>query len=166
MPDNFKDVAENRILLNEKQNLGKIKYNDKVFHQSKIIKFYVENEEEKKIQKDIDRIFKKISKNRKYFFSAKDLALVDALIKDGFNIPNNLKIDEIATEYDVPKNLLQLIEKNQNAFLALKIVEIIGEDEPYQLDPETIYFITKLLNEMNLIVIRNKVLISALPQRA
>ena len=92
--------------------------------------------------------------------------LVELLIKDGFKIPENLKIDEIATEYDVPKNLLQLIEKNQNAFLALKIVEIIGEDEPYQLDPETIYFITKLLNEMNLIVIRNKVLISALPQRA
>ena len=81
----------------------------------------------RKRSKDIDRIFKKISKNRKYFFSAKDLALVDALIKDGFKIPENLKIDEIATEYDVPKNLLQLIEKNQNAFLALKIVEIIGE---------------------------------------
>ena len=47
MPDNFKDIAENRILINEKQNLGKIKYNDKVFHQSKIIKFYVENEERK-----------------------------------------------------------------------------------------------------------------------
>ena len=64
-----------------------------------------------------------------------------------------------------PKNLLQLIEKKQNAFLALKIVEIIGEDEPYQLDPETIYFITNLLNEMNLIKIRNKVIISALPPR-
>ena len=36
--------------------------------------------------KDIDKIFKKISKNRKYFFSAKDLALVDALVKDGFKI--------------------------------------------------------------------------------
>ena len=47
----------------------------------------------------------------------------------------------------------------------LKIVEIIGEDEPYQLDPETIYFITHLLNEMNLIEIRNKVLTSALPLR-
>ena len=44
-------------------------------------------------------------------------------------------------------------------------VEIIGEDEPYQLDPETIYFITSLLNKMDLIKIRNKVLISALPQR-
>ena len=65
----------------------------------------------------------------------------------------------------MPKNLLQLIEKKQNAFLALRIVEIIGEDEPYQLDSETIYFITNLLNEMNLIQIRNKILISALPQR-
>ena len=32
----------------------------------------------------------------------------------------------------------------------LKIVEIIGEDEPNQLDPETIYFITNLLNKMDL----------------
>ena len=71
----------------------------------------------------------------------------------------------LTAKYDLPKNLLSLIEKKQNAFLALKIVEIIGEDEPYQLDPETIYFITSLLNKMDLIKIRNKVLISALPQR-
>ena len=119
----------------------------------------------KKIQKDIDKIFKKIGKNRKYFYSAKDLALVDSLIKDGFEIPSSFNRNELESKYDVPKNLLQLIEKKQNAFLALKIVEIIGEDEPYQLDPETIYFITSLLNETELINIRNKVLISALPQR-
>ena len=65
----------------------------------------------------------------------------------------------------MPDNLVKLIKNNQNAFVALKIVEIIGEDEPYQLDPETIYFITNLLNEMSLTKIRNKVLISALPQR-
>ena len=129
------------------------------------MKFYLENEEEKKIQKEINKVFKKINKNRKYFFSAKDLALVDALVRDGFNIPNNLNIKELSAKYDVPKNLLSLIEKKQDAFLALKIVEIIGEDEPYQLDPETIYFITSLLNKMDLIKIRNKVLISALPQR-
>ena len=61
--------------------------------------------------------------------------------------------------------MLQLIENKQNAYLALKIVEIIGEDEPYQLDSETIYFITNLLNKIDLIKIRNKVLVSALPQR-
>ena len=142
-----------------------MKYNDKILHQSKIIKYYVEGENKKKIQKDIDKIFKKISKNKKYFYSAKDLALVRALTKDGFKIPESFKVDELSKKYDIPKNLLSLIEKNQSAFLALKIVEIIGEDEPHQLDPETIYFITSLLNETDLIQIRNKVLISALPQR-
>ena len=78
---------------------------------------------------------------------------------------NNFDKIGLTAKYDIPKNLLSLIEKKQNAFLALKIVEIIGEDEPYQLDPETIYFITSLLNKMDLIKIRNKVLISALPQR-
>ena len=165
IPERYKEIAENRMSVDEKIASGKIKYNDKVLHQSKIIKFYVENEEQKKIQKEIDKIFKKINKNKKYFYSAKDLALVDALLKDGFKIPDYFKRKELASKYEVPKNLLQLIERKQNAFLALKIVEIIGEDEPYQLDSETIYFITNLLNEMDLIKIRNKVLISALPQR-
>ena len=165
IPENFKEIAKQRILKSEEQKIGKIKYNDKVLHQSKIMKYYLENEEAKKIQKDIDKIFKRISKNRKYFYSAKDLALADALIKDGFKLPSNFNQKELVSRYEVPKNLLQLIEKKQNAFLALRIVEIIGEDEPYQLDSETIYFITNLLNEMNLIQIRNKILISALPQR-
>ena len=165
IPKKYVETAESRIKNNDEFVLGKVKYNDKVLHQSKIMKFYIENEEEKKIQKEINKVFKKIYKNRKYFFSAKDLALVDALVRDGFNIPNNFNIKELSAKYDVPKNLLLLIEKKQNAFLALKIVEIIGEDEPYQLDPETIYFITSLLNKMDLIKIRNKVLISALPQR-
>ena len=164
IPDSYKEIALKNIL-NEEDYRGKIKYNDKILHQSKIMKYYLEDQEVKKIQKDIDKIFKKIGKNRKYFYSAKDLALVDALVKDGFNIPENFNRKELASKYEVPKNLLQLIEKKQNAFLALKIVEIIGEDEPHQLDPETIYFITRLLNEMDLVVIRNKVLISALPQR-
>ena len=165
IPDKYIETAENRIISNTEIEFGKVKYNDKILHQSKIIRFYIENQEEKKTQKDIDKIFKKISKNKKYFYSAKDLALTESLVKDGFKMPTNFDYRDLSSKYNVPENLLQLIEKNQNAFLTLKIVEIIGEDEPNQLDPETIYFITNLLNEMNLIKIRNKVLISALPQR-
>ena len=165
VPQKYQELVERKILLNSDNKLGKIKYNDKVLHQSKIIKYYIENEEQKKVQKDIDKIFKKISKNRKYFYSAKDVALIDSLKKDGFKIPDNFRQNELSSKYEVPKNLLQLIQGKQNAFLALKIVEIIGEDEPYQLDPETIYFITNLLNQIDLIKIRNKVLVSALPQR-
>mgnify|MGYP003682503949 FL=1 len=88
------------------------------------------------------------------------------MIKDGFSLPSNFKYNELSKKFDVPKNLLKLIDNDQKAFLALKIVEIIGEDEPYQLDPETIYFVTNLLNKMNLVTIRNKVLNSALPLRS
>ncbi len=165
IPDDYKEISKSKIFSRDEIKLGKVKYNDKILHQSKILKFYLENENPKKIQKDLDKIIKKINKNKKYFYSAKDLALIETLVKDGFKLPSNFEYKELSKKYEIPKNLIQLIEKKQNAFLALKIVEIIGEDEPYQLDSETIYFITSLLNEMNLKSIRNKVLISALPQR-
>ena len=166
LPQEYQEIAESKIFTDEEMVLGKVKYNDKILHQSKILRYYVEKDVNfKKTQKDLDKLFKKITKDRKYFFSAKDLALVDTLIKDGFKIPNNFDYNGLASEYDVPENLVELIKDKQNAFVILKIVEIIGEDEPYQLDPETIYFITNLLNEMSLKKIRNKVLLSALPQR-
>ena len=48
----------------------------------------------------------------------------------------------------------------------LKIVEIIGEDKVRNLDPETIYFLNKILNELDLKKIRNIILSEALPARA
>ena len=165
LPTKYQETAQAKIVSEEDLLLGKVKYNDKILHQSKILKYYVEGENKKKAQKEIDKIFKKIIKNKKYFISAKDLALADTLIADGFSLPSSFKYDELSQQIDVPSNLLQLAENNQKAFLALKIVEIIGEDEPYQLDPETIYFVTNLLNKTNLETIRNKVLNSALPKR-
>jgi hypothetical protein len=165
LPKEYQEIASKKIISDEDILLGKVKYNDKILHQSKILKYFVEGENKKKVQKDIDKIFKKVSKNKKYFISAKDLALADALVKDGFSLPSNFKLTELTKKFDVPKNLIRLIDNNQKAFLALKIVEIIGEDEPYQLDPETIYFVTNLLNKMDLVTIRNKVLNSALPLR-
>ena len=166
LPERYQETALSRIISDDSLIQGKIKYNDKILHQSKILKFYVEGENKKKVQKDIDKIFKKVSKNNKYFISAKDLALADALINDGFSLPTNFKYDELSKKYEIPNNLLKLIDSEQKAFLTLKIVEIIGEDEIYQLDPETIYFVTNLLNKMNLYTIRNKVIVSALPERA
>ena len=165
IPEAYQEALEKNIISEEDLKLGKIKYDDKILHRSRLLKYYTENENQKKVQKDLNKIYKKIKRNKKYFYSARDLSLIDSLINDGFKIPNDLNYQKLFAKYEVPPNLLQLAERNQSAFLTLKIVEIIGEDEPYQLDSETIYFIIRLLNQTNLKKIRNKVLISALPLR-
>ena len=68
MPKEYQEIASNRIEAREELQLGKIKYNDKILHQSKIIKLYVDNEDDKKIQKEINKVFKKISKKIKNIF--------------------------------------------------------------------------------------------------
>jgi len=47
----------------------------------------------------------------------------------------------------------------------LKIIEIIGEDDIRDLDTETIYFLNRILNKMNLKKIRNNILSEVLPVR-
>jgi hypothetical protein len=59
-----------------------------------------------------------------------------------------------------------LANQNQIGLVMLKIVEIIGEDKVNDLDPETIYFLTKILNELNLKKIRNNILSTALLVRS
>jgi len=166
IPDSYHEAVKKNIISEEEFKLGKVKYDDKILHRSRLVKYFSKESNKKKIQKDFNKIYKKIRKNKKYFFSAKDLALVESFASDGLEIPKELNYKEISKKYSVPSNLLQLAKNNETAFLTLKLVEIIGEDEAYNLDPETIYFITHLLNENNLKKIRNEILISALPQRS
>ena len=166
IPESYHEAVKKNIISEEEFKLGKVKYDDKILHRSRLVKYFNKESSKKKIQKDFNKIYKKIRKNKKYFFSAKDLALVESFASDGLEIPKELNYKEISKKYSVPSNLLQLAKNNETAFLTLKLVEIIGEDEAYNLDPETIYFITHLLNENNLKKIRNEILISALPQRS
>tara|TARA_A100001015_G_scaffold268860_1_gene320037 strand:+ start:1625 stop:3358 length:1734 start_codon:yes stop_codon:yes gene_type:complete len=164
--ESYQDVVQKNIITEEELKLGKIKFDDKILHKSRLLKYFKNEINQKKAQKDFIKIYKKIKKNRKYFFSAKDLALVESLAKDGVQIPKEFDYKEISKQYTIPSNLLKLGKSNESAFLTLKLVEIIGEDEAYNLDPETIYFITHLLNQNDLKKIRNEILISALPQRS
>ena len=76
---------------------------------------------------------------------------------------------ECSQKWQIPKvakNLDELVKKNQIGMVMLKIIEIIGEDKIQDLDPETIYFLSKILNELKLKKIRNNILIEALPVKA
>ncbi len=119
----------------------------------------------KKTQKELDNIHKKIKRNRSYFYSAKDIAVLESLENDGIVIPKEINHKGLSENYNIPDSLNDLAEKGEKGYLALKIVEIIGEDEVNNLDPETIYFITNLLNKLNLKEFRNEILSTALPLR-
>ena len=69
--ERYQEIAKVKIISADKLTLGKVKYNDKILHQSKIIKFYLEGESEKKVQKDIDKIFKKLAKIKNIFIQQK-----------------------------------------------------------------------------------------------
>ena len=80
-------------------------------------------------------------------------------------MPKDLDYSALTSQLTVPKNLYVLASQNQIGLVMLKIVEIIGEDNIGDLDPETIYFLNKILNELNLKKIRNNILSEALPVR-
>ena len=161
----YREIVQMNIINKADVKLGKIRFNDKVLHESRLLRYFNKEIDQKKTQKDFVKIYKKIRKNKKYFYSAKDLALVESLAKDGIKLPKEFNYQKISKNYNVPSNLLNLAENNESAFLTLKLVEIIGEDEAYELDAETIYFVIHLLNQNNLTKIRNEILITALPQR-
>ena len=128
---------------------------------------YAEKETPKqKTQKDLENVYKKIKRNKNYFFSAKDLALIQSLEADGINIPKEIKTKEMEAKYSIPEGMLKLLQNGEVGMLSLKFVEIIGEDEIYDLDAETIYFMVNILNKAKIINFRNKVLSAALPLRS
>ncbi len=78
---------------------------------------------------------------------------------------NDLDYTKFSTQLTVPQSLNDLVKQKQTGLVMLKVVEIIGEDDIYDLDPESIYFLNKILNELNLKKIRNNILSQALPGR-
>ena len=166
IPEEFNKIVNRNIILEKNNYLGKIKYDDKVLHRSKVIKLFSgENINEDKINKDFIKIYKKISKNKKYFFSIKDVMLLESLFSDGIEMPKDLNIKELSKDLTIPTNINLLVEKGEIGMLMFKLVEIIGSDDVENLDPETLYFIVNVLNKANIKKVRNQILYLTLPLR-
>ena len=163
IPEEYAEVVNEHI---DKKTSNKIKFDNEILHRSKVIKHFLDNKEEKsRTEKDFKSVYKKIKKNKKYFISIKDIVVLESLAADGIILPEELNFSSLSSELTVPKNLYDLASQNQIGLVMLKIVEIIGEDKVRNLDPETIYFLNKILNELKLKKIRNNILSEALPIR-
>jgi hypothetical protein len=169
IPRDYDELVEanlNEDLITEKQ----IRFNNDILHRSKIIKHFLDGSEKtSRTEKDFKTIYKKIKKNKKYYYSVKDFAVLESLRVDGVSgvpLPENLKNGNFSSlGLKMPESLENLLNQNQTGLIMLNIIEIIGNNEIQDLDPETIYFLNKILNEMNLIEIRNKILSESLPVR-
>ena len=165
IPESYHELVS-KILDRNLEAIKQIKFDNDVLHRSKVIKHFLDDGEKiNRTKKDFKAVYKKIKKNKKYFVSIKDIIVLESLKVDGVALPKDLDFSSLSSQLTIPKNLEDLVTQNQTGLVMLKIIEIIGEDDIRDLDPETIYFLNRILNELNLKKIRNNILGEALPVR-
>jgi len=162
IPANFTRFYENYIKKDEAE-LTSIKINNKILHQSKLINFLKEEASQKKITKELNDFLKKIKRNKKYFFSKKDVILIEAFKSDGIEISQKFKKLYKANESEMPSDIQISIDNRDIAVAMLRIVEVIGQDELKDIDEDTLYFIISTLNQLDIDPLRNKILLKVLP---
>ena len=140
-----------------------IKINNKIIHQSKLLKYFEEKYETKKVQDDLNKLLKSIKKNKDYSVSTKDLILLESLVSDGIKISKKYKNMFNLNQSHIPTDIQLLLNNNEVGMVLLRLVEIIGEDDLENLDSDSLYFMTSILNSLNLDSIRNNMLIKVLP---
>ena len=162
VPSNYSSFYNNN-LVTEIFEEKKIKINNKIIHQSKLLKYFEESYSLEKVDDDLDKILKSIKKNKDYNISVKDLILLEALISDDIKIPKKYKNMFKFDESKIPTDIQLLMNNKEIGMVLLRLVEIIGEDDLENLDPDTLYFVSTILNDLDLDSIRNKILLKVLP---
>ena len=169
----LKDINKNEIPSNyttfydknlEVENItkSKIKFNNKIIHQSKLLNYFLNKTSLPKVEKETNDLLKKFKKNKKYSLSKKDIIMIESLKSDGVQISKKYD-DMYETSSKLPSELNSMILNNEIGLVLLKLVEIIGEDEVENLDIESIYSVVTILNEIKTIDLRNEVLLKVLP---
>ena len=164
IPANLTSFYYTNIKINENDTADKkIKFNNDIMHQSKLLNYFNGDYSKSKIEKDVENYLKKIKKNKKYFFSKKDQIFLEALKSDGIEISK--KYDDLyeINESEMPTDIQVMINNNEKGAALLRIVEVIGQDKLERIDEDTLYFIISTLNKLNISLLRNKILLKVLP---
>ena len=162
VPSNYTSFYENYINADDIK-LTNIKINNKILHQSKLINYFKIENSTKDATKDLNDLLQKIKKDKKYFFSKKDVILLESFKSDGVKISEKLNDLYEVNESEIPSDIQIFINSGDMATAMLRIVEVIGQDELKNIDDDTLYFIISTLNQLNIDPLRNKILLKVLP---
>ncbi len=162
VPDNLTSFYYTNIEI-ATESTKKIKYNNDTLHQSKLISYFNGDYSNSKIQKEVNNFLRKIKKNKKYLLSKKDIIFLEALKSDGIKIEK--KYDDLyeISESEIPSDIQVMVNNDEKGTALLRIVEVIGQDKLERIDEDTMYFIISTLNQLNINIIRNKILLKVLP---
>jgi len=154
----YNDNVKDDIIIKKK-----IRYNNKVLHQSKLVNYFNGDYAKSKIEEDLNKFLKKIKKNKKYFLSKKDIIFIEALRSDGIKISK--KYDDLykINKSEMPLDIQKMIDNKEIGAALLRVVEVIGSEKIEDIDDDTVYFIINTLNQLNVDLIRNKLLLKVLP---
>jgi len=141
----------------------KIKFNNKVLHQSKLVNYFNGDYAKSQIEQDIEKFLKKIKKDKKYFLSKKDIIFLEALKSDGVQISKKYDSLYEINQSEMPADIQFMIENKEIGAALLRVIEVIGPEKIENLDEDTVYFIINTLNQLNVDLIRNKLLLKVLP---
>ena len=162
VPSNYTTFYQNYI--DKKENkLTNIKINNKILHQSKLINHFILENGLSDINKDVNNLLKKIKKDKKYFFSKKDIILIESLKSDGVKVLDKFNTLYEPNDYEMPSDIQIFINSGDMAATILRVIEVIGRDELKNIDDDTLYFIISALNQLDIDPIRNKILLKVLP---
>ncbi len=151
-------------IINEETELKKIKFNNKIIHQSKILNYFAEKKEISKIEKETNDILKNILKDKKYIITTNDEILLESLKYDGIKILKKYS-DRYSPTANIPADIQAKINNRDLGLILIRIAEIIGEDKLENLGSETLNFILITLNQLDLDQIRDKIILKTLPIR-
>ena len=163
IPDNLTSFYYTNIKINNNDVNKKTKFNNEVLHQSKLINYFNGDYSQNKIEKDVNNFLKKIKKNKKYFLSKKDIIFLDSLKSDGVQFEKKYEEMYQIDESEIPTDIQVMINNNEKAAVLLRIVEVIGQDDLGRIDEDTLFFIISALNQLNIDILRNKILLKVLP---
>ena len=148
-------------LVTEENKKNKIKFNNEVFHQSKVLNYILDKQSLPKTQKLTDNLLSKMKKNKNYSFNFKDVVLLESLRSDGIQID---QIDELSKyKSELNPEFDKMIDNEESGMILLKLVEIIGENELDELNSDSLFFIIEIMNRTKLISLRNELLLEILP---
>ena len=63
----------------------------------------------------------------------------------------------------MPSDIQLMIDNREIGAALLRVIEVIGPDKIEDIDDDTVYFIINTLNQLNIDLIRNKLLLKVLP---